>query len=583
MRDPRLQSLAFLLASALGVVGWPRIGAGDGPTEPGVAGQAIERALCSPLAAVREAAVHELINGGETGRRLALELLTHAEPRLRAAALEVLAERAHPGDVGALNRALHDPAAAVGQGAGAALLACAARYGLRREPLLESLDSPHARQAMRHALVERLMPAGLDEVPAEVLALGEALRPALLDVLQDPGTPGRAWLRAVAASGRIGGEAVVQALTQQLISRPQGRWDTWTPALLQALVDAQPDPEGEALASLHVWLAGRLEAGGRWGTAQTLFPGWWSELGPLLEFAQRYPSGAWAELMREKLDSLLETMVRRTAFRPTHLLVPLVRLYCTLAPPSDSELEFLVRLARTSSARERRRWPDEGAEVLVVLEPYADRPAVRRGLTRLLEQVSADDPEADVVPETAQAWALYYLEAEPKELLRERARALLEDPGAAAPPGQRRLALELLARLGGPDAGLLREILEHADAGLRALALPWAGRRLPETETLRWHAQALAEEHEGGFLVGAECSEPADLSEAAVARLESMALGGGLAWRLRALAVLARRAGAPAPLGGPPLSLDRRRELIFAWREAARSDPAPALPSASGR
>ncbi len=544
-------------------------------------------ALLSPLAAVRERAVARLVAAGEPGRREALALLAHPSGGVRVGALEALAGLARPEDRAALRAALTDAAPAVGQAAGAALLAGSARWGPARDGHAGGPVTDRAREALANALLEHLLPAGLAELPPEILLLGEAAVPALADLLGRGAVPERVRWRAAALIGRLGGVAAAGVLADALAGGPPGREGAFDAALLRALLDAEAEPGGAPLETAQRWVGERLAAVPHWRDLRPVAGGGWAEVLALLDFAERHPSSGWGDLLRERLGEYLDGQARGGRWRPSGVLLPVTRLLVTLGTPSDDELRLLAHIACRPAGVRRRGSSEEGAEVLLLLEPYARRAGLRRGLEEALEDhYPAEEPAEDGLPPAILAVTLHLLEAEAPAALRERAEALLATPGRAAPPGQALAAFRLLERLGGPGPELLRRVLEEGEAELVAQALPWTRRCLPAAEARARFLMALAHPNDAPFLVAAECAPGigVDLGPAALRRLEEMALFGGLGWRQRALGVLARRAGAGPVQAAAALSADARRRRVLDLRSrSADSGPAQALPAAPGR
>jgi hypothetical protein len=286
------------------------------------------------------------------------------------------------------------------------------------------------------------------------------------------------------------------------------------------------------------------------------------------------------------MGRLLEAAARRAGAVPPWLLPSLVRAFCILGPPSDEELETIVRAADARGGSRRQRWREELGGVLVALEPYREREAVREALEDLLRRDELYDWSP--LARTVEAWAHHLLGLEDAEEMGRRATHLIRNDGNAAVTVQRRLGAELWERVGVPPPDLVREVLGDAADGLRRYGLRWTVLSLPEEEALAALRAGLADADEDCFLTAAE-TLGARITPEGVARLGEVALGAARAHRWRAFRALERLhpAGARVRAGDEPVE-ERRAALedLLPRCLQALAPPggrAPALPAGGGR
>jgi len=553
----------------------------------------LEADLLSPLEGAREEAFALLCERGEAARPHLAAWLAAPDARLRVAAVRGLAALGTPRDGPTLRAALGDEAAVVRVAAAEGLLRMAARGSQDPAPLLAGVAPlmPPAVVAIAHALAPHLERLPDGEECALAVRLGGAAVPAFASLLRDPRVLGSVRLRAARALGRAGGQGAREALVAELVAGrlAQERRDHAT--LLEALDDAAPS---EGLEPLEAWMAEAI-------TRSPSFGRWWLPFGDpresaaILRWIEQHPPGPTAPVLREALERLLRAAGRRPGAVPPWLLPSLVRAFCILGPPSDEDLESIVRAANARGGGRRQRWREELGGVLLAIEPYREREALRDALQDLLgsdapaslaEWVSGD--ESRQLARTVEAWAHYLLALEEPDETGRRATDLIRNNGSAATTAQRSLGAELWDRVGVPPPDLVREVLLEGPEGLRRHGLSWALRALPREEALAALRGGLSDPDEDCFLTAAEALGPLVAPEA-IARLGDLALEAGRTNRRRAFRVLGRILSESAAPGRGDESVEDRRialsEMLPRCLEAVgeAAGPAPSLPAGGGR
>jgi hypothetical protein len=535
--------------------------------------------LRAPFEAVREEALTRLAELGpaalDTGRALCVE----AEPWARAAGAALLGRVGGPDDTAALLRGLGDQDLRVRNAAAEAVLALAERAVFEAgAEWSAAAEDPRARDPLARALEPRLEAALSGQVPDLVTDLGEPLVPALVRLLEEPSRTRAVRARAAQALGRLGTDAARAALAGALGRVTPADGPLSASLLLEALDDAG---HGSAMAGVEAWVRGQLSTEREWRRS------WRGGLGDriaLLHWLARHPPSEADAALRDALRGWIKLAARTPGAFPPWAIVDLLRAYCALGTPSDEDLVLMLRTARTRVVTERHRWREQLGEVLLVLEPYAEREALRAGLRELIRR--ADDEVYPLqLPRTVESWARWLVRADEPEETAAQAHALLLNEGAAASDAQRRLGAELWSRLEAPrpPAEVVRALLEEDGGSLKPYALRWAGAALGRAEAQAARADAVAEGDDAAALAAAAgwCGAPDD--SALVLRLAALALRAPRATRERAFEALATLAGkdpAEAAAGSLPLA---GRHAALARLRAALGDRARALLVAAAR
>lgn len=511
----------------------------------------------SPLTSERRAAEQRLIDGGAPNLALVRPWTGDADVRLRCAAWRVLGAIGQDVDLRRAVLALGDPHPQAGQAAARAAVRLALALPPPDEPWLSSGSlTGRGRTALGLALGEEFEKAAPGHVPTCLYRMGEGVVPALRFLCAHPRFGVGIKARARTALSRVGGHEARRVLSAQGRATDADWWD--------ALVEVGPGPE---LAQAHAAAAERM----RLHAEQ---PSWrfawrtWREQQALFRFLSHCPPEQDAADVGEYVSMRLASMTGYRGPPMPSLLIELLRAHLVLGEPSDESLEWVIE-----ALEPRRRHPprrgEEQAAVLMLLEPYARRPAVQAALEDLLL--------GGGLPHSVEAWALYLLDPTRRAKHAENATALIGAQGGAATRAQRRAGLHLWQRIGHPPPTLVRRLAMDVDPLARTLALTWvvedgAQKRFPQAERDAALGRARDDPDDGVFLTAAEHGH-GELEAAHRERLLALAVQGrrtvrGRAWRILARVVGDRSAGADDALEVPAADagLDARLRAAAGFR-----------------
>jgi hypothetical protein len=527
--------VALLCACALG-------GAVASAEDGGDAARDLRAAARSPLASERYAAERRLVERGADALQLVRTWVRDPDPRLRAVGWRVLAVTGTANDLRAALRALSDSQPQVGHAAAEAVVALASALPVPDEPWLPRDALPAAGiRPLALALGVRLDEVTRDAVPVCLHRLGEGVVPALRHLCRHPRYGESARARALAALARVGGEQARETLAYQWTALPERRAGPWW----RALIEVGPGPGLEAAYGIAAEFPARArdsygERVGNWMH--------WREQEAFFRFLSTCPPPGEASELRWFVGRFLDPRTRRGTPKLPSLVIEIVRALLVLEEPTDLSL-FRALYATTQRAYGRSKLrAEEYARILMLLEPYKERPSLRDDLTWLLEQ--------DALPNAVRAWALYLHGDADRADLAARATALIQPESGAVTVAQRRAGIELWRRLGRPPPDLIEALRADYDPFARVTALGWTVQaaddgRLSAEERTTALAMALADADDDVFLAASE-HHPGDPGAAARARLMALALEGARAVRGRAWRVLARLAGRAAYRLDPP-------------------------------
>jgi hypothetical protein len=484
----------------------------------------VDTLLGSPLRSEREDGVRRLVAAGPAGLEAARGLLDARDPALRVGGWRALGQLGEAEDLDAALTALDLADEAEADAAARAAFQMAARLPLRRlPPLTEGTLSRRATRALLAPVADLLRNSTPDEVPTALLRLGGGIVPALV-ALAEAGDRGyRPRDEAVDALAALGGPDARLALVG-VLHDPGGQPEPGR--VLRALRHVARGPDLEPAQKFAVRMI--VERGGGRGRGGTAI----RQEAAL--FLQACPPSAPDAALRKALLAAVSSAGSRNSRVGT--AVELARAFLALGNPTDADLALLAGLLTPPSTE--RTW------VAIALEPWRDRPAVRRALEAL-------DGRTDLPP-AFDGWVQLILRnGSDAAHLTELACAAVEAPVSGDGPDARRLGLLLLARLPGePPAGPVRLGLEDSDAWCRACALAMV-ERMPETGPVQALAQALTADRDLWVMAAAAELSCVTWDARLCDRLAGALLSGPRDLRARIVGLFARRRGLSVPAGLP--------------------------------
>ena len=544
----------------------------DAPTE-----QALRAGLCSPLQAVRLRTQATLGRTPDRARPLARGWVVDPRPDVRAQAWALLSLVGDADDVPLAIRATStDTEGVVASAAARATLALSARYAHTAGPWLARNDavSPAGTRVFALALVPLLRE---QSVPRALLHLGERTVAWLEQAYRIAPTETRVRDNVVRCLGRIGTDRARAVLASYAGDAFLSR-HVW----FQALREAGPSKE---LDPVHEWIAVLAQGpvrGRGWPSGRS-----WHRRAreALYRFMAACPDDRWAAIARPALRQV----VRKTSWHAS-LVVAAARALVVLGTPSDEELELCVDAGAEPPWPRNRPGRFEGlGDVFRVLRPYRERGALQDALR---------GRDGSAVPRSSRAWITLLSDEGSAQEAHAQAVALMEAQPPLVPC--QRAGARVLEHCGGPTPSLVHAFLSNEDAWLRAWAVRWAHRLLPDEEATAALRAGVADDQAGVALVSAERLPDAVGDRALLRRLVGIAVEhSSPTTRARAWRFLERATGALAsendneddtaaalPRGDAPLDERLRAAArIRAWLASSPKgqDPKEGLPAPGGQ